>query len=120
MEYCQYDLAYMYYYSERPGTLAERRFEDDVPLDVKKRRLQEMIDLHRIHSLQSMQRDVGKICKVLVEGTSKKSEHHFFGRSDHNKVVVFAKDNHKKGDYVFINITSCTAGTLIGSVADKS
>jgi len=120
MEYCKYDLAYMYYYSERPGTLAERRFEDDVPLDVKKRRLQEMIDLHRIHSLQSMQRDIGKICKVLVEGTSKKSEHHFFGRSDHNKVVVFAKDNHKKGDYVFINITSCTAGTLIGSVADKS
>ncbi|MFZ1369872.1 MAG: tRNA (N6-isopentenyl adenosine(37)-C2)-methylthiotransferase MiaB [Ferruginibacter sp.] len=120
MEYCKYDLAYMYYYSERPGTLAERRFEDDVPLDVKKRRLQEMIDLHRIHSLQSMQRDVGKICKVLVEGTSKKSEHHFFGRSDHNKVVVFAKDNHKKGDYVFIHITSCTAGTLIGSVADKS
>ena len=120
MEYCKYDLAYMYYYSERPGTLAERRFEDDVPLDVKKRRLQEMIDLHRIHSLQSMQRDVGKICKVLVEGTSKKSEHHFFGRSDHNKVVVFAKDNHKKGDYVFIHITSCTAGTLIGSVAEKS
>ncbi|MBK8496147.1 MAG: tRNA (N6-isopentenyl adenosine(37)-C2)-methylthiotransferase MiaB [Chitinophagaceae bacterium] len=120
MEYCKYDLAYMYYYSERPGTLAERRFEDDVPLDVKKRRLQEMIDLHRIHSLQSMQRDIGKICKVLVEGTSKKSEHHFFGRSDHNKVVVFAKDNHKKGDYVFIHITSCTAGTLIGSVAEKS
>lgn len=120
MEYCKYDLAYMYYYSERPGTLAERRFEDDVPLEVKKRRLQEMIDLHRIHSLQSMQRDVGKICKVLVEGTSKKSEHHFFGRSDHNKVVVFAKDNHKKGDYVFIHITSCTAGTLIGSVAEKS
>ncbi|MBK6634571.1 MAG: tRNA (N6-isopentenyl adenosine(37)-C2)-methylthiotransferase MiaB [Chitinophagaceae bacterium] len=120
MEYCKYDLAYMYYYSERPGTRAERRFEDDVPLEVKKRRLQEMIDLHRMHSMQSMQRDVGKICKVLVEGTSKKSEHHFFGRSDHNKVVVFAKDNHKKGDYVFIHITSCTAGTLIGSVAEKS
>ncbi|HQY12713.1 MAG TPA: tRNA (N6-isopentenyl adenosine(37)-C2)-methylthiotransferase MiaB [Ferruginibacter sp.] len=120
MEYCRYDLAYMYFYSERPGTLAARRFKDDVPEEVKKRRLQEMIDLHRIHSLQSMQRDIGKICKVLVEGTSKKSEHHFFGRSDHNKVVVFAKDNHKKGDYVFIHITSCTAGTLIGSVAEKS
>src|SRR5205085_11004708 len=69
MEYCKYDLAYLYFYSERPGTLAERRFEDDVPLDVKKRRLQEMIDLHRIHSLQSMQKEVGKIRKVLVEGS---------------------------------------------------
>jgi len=116
MEYCKYDLAYMYYYSERPGTLAERRFEDDVPLEVKKRRLQEMIDLHRIHSLQSMQRDVGKTFKVLVEGTSKKSEDDLFGRSDHNKVVVFPKGNHKKSEYVLVYITSCTAGTLLGSV----
>jgi len=120
MEYCKYDLAYMYYYSERPGTLAERRFEDDVPLEVKKRRLQEMIDLHRIHSLQSMQRDVGKTFKVLVEGTSKKSEHDLFGRSDHNKVVVFSKGDHKIGDYVFIHITSCTAGTLLGSTVEKN
>ncbi len=120
MEYCKYDLAYMYYYSERPGTLAERRFEDDVPLEVKKRRLQEMIDLHRIHSLQSMQRDVGKTFKVLVEGISKKSEHDLFGRSDHNKVVVFAKGDHKIGDYVFIRITSCTAGTLLGSTVEKN
>jgi len=66
MEYCKYDLAYMYFYSERPGTLAARRFEDDVPEEIKKKRLQEMVDLHRIHSLQSMQRDIGKTCKVLV------------------------------------------------------
>ncbi len=116
MEYCRYDLAYMYFYSERPGTLAARRFADDVPEDVKKSRLQEMIALHRIHSLQSMQRDVGKTFKVLVEGTSKKSDNELFGRSDHNKVVVFPKGNLKKGDYVFTKITRCTAGTLIGEL----
>ena len=116
MEYCKYDLAYMYFYSERPGTLAARRFEDDVPLDVKKRRLQEMIDLHRIHSLQSMQRDVGKTFKVLVEGVSKKSENDLYGRTDQNKVVVFEKGNLKVGDYVTVKIDSCTAGTLIGRV----
>ena len=116
MEYCKYDLAYMYFYSERPGTLAERRFTDDVPEAVKKRRLQEMISLHRIHSLQSMQRDVGKTFKVLVEGPSKKSDNELFGRSDQNKVVVFPKGNVKKGDYVQIKIESCTAGTLIGEL----
>jgi tRNA-2-methylthio-N6-dimethylallyladenosine synthase len=73
MEYCKYDLAYMYFYSERPGTLAERRYTDDIPEDVKKRRLQEIIDLHRIHSLESMQRDVNKTFKVLIEGNSKKA-----------------------------------------------
>lgn len=114
MEYCKYDLAYMYFYSERPGTLAARRFTDDIPEDIKKRRLQEMIDLHRIHSLQSMQRDVGKTFKVLVEGTSKKNENELIGRTDQNKVVVFAKDDHKPGDYVTLFIESCTAGTLLG------
>ncbi len=115
MEYCKYDLAYMYFYSERPGTLAARRFKDDIPEDIKKRRLQEMVDLHRLHSLQSMQRDVGKTFKVLIEGTSKKSEEHLHGRSDQNKVVVFPTENYKKGDYVFVKIDSCTAGTLIGT-----
>jgi tRNA-2-methylthio-N6-dimethylallyladenosine synthase len=119
MEYCKYDLAYMYYYSERPGTLAARRFADDVPLDVKKRRLQEMINLHRIHSLQSMQRDVGKTFKVLVEGISKKNSEELYGRNDQNKVVVFPQSDYKKGDYVWVNIHRCTAGTLIGSPVDK-
>lgn len=114
MQYCKYDLAYMYFYSERPGTLAARRFKDDVPLDVKKRRLQEMVDLHRIHSLESMKRDVGKTFKVLVEGISKKNEDEFYGRNDQNKVVVFPKLNYKKGDYVIVDIHDCTAGTLIG------
>jgi len=119
MEYCKYDLAYMYFYSERPGTLAARRFKDDVPEDIKKKRLQEMVDLHRIHSLQSMQRDIGKICKVLVEGFSKKSADELQGRSDHNKVVVFPKGDFKKGDYVMVEIVSCTAGTLIGTAISE-
>ena len=116
-EYCEYDLAYMYFYSERPGTLAERRFKDDVPLDVKKRRLQEVVDLHRIHSLKSMQNDLGKTFKVLIEGNSRKSDEHWAGRSDHNKMVVFPKTGDlKKGDYVDVVIEECTAGTLIGRV----
>jgi len=116
MDYCKFDLAYMYFYSERPGTLAERRFEDDVPEEIKKRRLQEMIDMHRIHSLQSMQKDVGKTFTVLVEGSSKKNVDELYGRSDQNKVVVFPKGKIKKGDYVKVIINACTAGTLIGEV----
>lgn len=114
MEYCRYDLAYMYFYSERPGTLAARRFKDDISEEIKKRRLQEMVTLHRQHSLQSMQRDVGKTFRVLIEGTSKKSEEELHGRNDQNKVVVFPKGNFKKGEYVQVKIESCTAGTLLG------
>jgi tRNA-2-methylthio-N6-dimethylallyladenosine synthase len=117
-EYCEYDLAYMYFYSERPGTLAERRFKDDVPLEVKKRRLQEVVALHRIHSLKSMERDLGKTFKVLIEGDSKKSDQHWAGRTDHNKMVVFPKTgNLNKGDYVDVFIETCTAGTLMGKVS---
>lgn len=119
MEYCRYDLAYMYFYSERPGTLAARRFADDIPEPVKKRRLQEMIDLHRIQSLNSMQADVGKTFKVLVEGTSKKNEHELYGRNDQNKVIVFPKGNYKKGEYVMVKVDRCTAGTLIGTADNK-
>jgi tRNA-2-methylthio-N6-dimethylallyladenosine synthase len=116
-EYCQYDLAYMYFYSERPGTLAERRFKDDVPLEVKKRRLQEIVALHRIHSLKSMEKEIGTTAKVLIEGNSKKSDEHWAGRNDQNKMVIFPKTgNFKKGDYVNVFIESCTAGTLIGKV----
>ncbi len=118
MDYCRYDLAYMYFYSERPGTLAARRFKDDIPEPVKKRRLQEMIDLHRIHSLQSMQREVGKTFKVLAEGASKKNEHELYGRNDQNKVIVFPKQGYKKGDYVYVKVQRCTAGTLIGIPAE--
>ncbi len=113
-DYCKYDLAYLYYYSERPGTLAERRFKDDVQLDVKKRRLQELVDLYREHSLHGMQKEVGKTFKILIEGFSKKSEEQLQGRTDQNKVVIFAKENFKKGEYVFVKINNCTAGTLFG------
>ncbi len=115
-DYCKYDLAYLYYYSERPGTLAERRFKDDVPLDVKKKRLQELVNLYREHSLRTMRKEIGKTFKILVEGFSKKSEEQLQGRTDQNKVVIFAKENFKKGDYVFVKINDCTAGTLFGDV----
>lgn len=116
MAECRYDLAYMYFYSERPGTLAERRYTDDVPEDIKKRRLQEIIDIQRQNSLKSMQQDVGKTFRVLIESDSKKSEKHWQGRTDHNKVVVFPKNdpNWAKGTYVQVTVTDCTAGTLIG------
>jgi len=115
LEYCKFDLAYMYFYSERPGTLAARRFKDDVPEDVKKRRLQEIIDLHRGHSYESMQKDVGKTFKVLIEGTSKKNDNELYGRNDQNKVIVFPKQNYSKGEYVYVKVHSCTPGTLIGT-----
>ena len=115
MDYCQYDLAYLYFYSERPGTLAARRMEDDVPLEVKKRRLSDLVDKFREISLNSMKKDVGKTFRVLVEGISKKNDDEFFGRNDQNKVIVFPKENLKKGDYADILVTDCTSGTLIGS-----
>lgn len=115
MEYCGFDLAYMYFYSERPGTLAARRFTDDVPEEIKKRRLQEIIDLHRRNTLKSMQKDIGKIFKVLVEGTSKKNEAELYGRNDQNKVIVFPKGNFSKGEYVYVKVHACTSGTLIGT-----
>jgi tRNA-2-methylthio-N6-dimethylallyladenosine synthase len=122
MEYCEYDLAYMFFYSERPGTLAARRYKDDVPEVTKKNRLQEVVQLHRLQSLASMQKELGKSLKVLIEGNSKKSDEHWSGRSDNNKVVVFDKTNSglKKGEYADVLITSCTAGTLIGKLINKS
>jgi tRNA-2-methylthio-N6-dimethylallyladenosine synthase len=118
MNYCRYDLAYMFYYSERPGTLAARRYEDDVSEVVKKRRLQEIVSLHRVHALESMQKEVGKTYKVLIEGHSKKTEIDWAGRTDHNKLVVFPKRNHalEKGDYAHVKIVACTSATLIGEV----
>lgn len=115
MEYCKFDLAYMYFYSERPGTLAARKYPDDVPLETKKRRLKEMVELHRVHSLESMQKEVGKSFRVLIEGTSKKNDDQFYGRTDQNKVVVFPKGNLNPGEYVNVQVTDCTAGTLIGT-----
>ena len=114
MEIVKYDFAYMFKYSERPKTLAERKFEDNVPEEVKKRRLQEIIDLQMKHSLESNQKDLGKTFKVLVEGVSKKSPDQLFGRNSQNKVTVFPKEKYKKGEYVNVKVLNCTAATLIG------
>lgn len=118
MNYARFDLAYMYAYSERPGTLAARRYTDDVKEEVKKRRLAEIVALHRTHTLASMQKDVGKTFKVLIEGTSKRSEDDLYGRNDQNKVIVFPRGQHKKGEYVMVKVENCTAGTLLGKVVE--
>ena len=118
MDYCNYDLAYMYFYSERPGTLAARRFTDDVPESVKKRRLQEIVNLHRLKSLESMQKDLDKVFTVLIEGDSKKSTADWAGRNDQNKLIVFPKKDYplKKGDYVDVKVHHCTSATLLGEI----
>ena len=122
MQLAQFDYAYMYYYSERPGTLAEKRYEDDVPLEVKKRRLQEIVDVQWHLSNNSNKNEVGKVYEVLIEGNSKKSDQEWMGRTSQNKVVVFpktTKENKKnltKGDYVSILITDYTKGTLMGII----
>ncbi|MDP9229508.1 MAG: tRNA (N6-isopentenyl adenosine(37)-C2)-methylthiotransferase MiaB [Bacteroidota bacterium] len=117
MKYSRYDMSYMFFYSERPGTLAHRRYKDDVAEEVKKKRLQEIVQVQNLLSLQSNQKDVGKTFTVLIEGNSKKSDKDWMGRSSQNKVIVFAKENYdlKKGDYVHIKIYSCTQGTLLGT-----
>jgi tRNA-2-methylthio-N6-dimethylallyladenosine synthase len=114
MDIVKYDYAYMFYYSERPGTLAEKKFKDDIDLDVKKRRLDEIIKKQKALSLVSNKRDIGRVFKVLVEGFSKKSEDDLQGRNSENKVVVFPRKNYKKGDYVNVMVESCTGGTLVG------
>jgi tRNA-2-methylthio-N6-dimethylallyladenosine synthase len=114
MEWAEYDFAYMFKYSERPDTYAAQNYRDDVNEEVKTRRLNEIIQLQMKLSLESKEKDVGQEYEVLVEGTSKKSEEHLFGRSSQNKVVVFPKGTYKPGDYVTVRIRSCTSATLIG------
>lgn len=114
MEEVKYEFAYMFSYSERPKTLAERKYEDDVPAEVKSRRLTEIVDAQRRHSEIRTKEGVGKVHRVLVENVSKKSAEMMSGRNSQNTVVVFPKGNLKKGDYVNVLATSCTSGTLIG------
>jgi tRNA-2-methylthio-N6-dimethylallyladenosine synthase len=114
MESVQYEFAYMFSYSERPKTLAERKYEDDVPAEVKSRRLTEIVDMQRKHSEIRTKQGLGKTYRVLVENVSKKSAEMMSGRNSQNTVVVFPKGNLKKGDYVNVLVTSCTSGTLIG------
>ncbi len=116
MDYVQYDFSFMFYYSERPGTLAARKYADDVPETVKKRRLSEIIAKQREHALMHHQKSIGQVYQVLIEKYSKKSEAFFQGRTTQNKIVVFPKGAHKIGDYVDVHITNCNAATLFGTV----
>ncbi len=116
MEWAAYDFAYMFKYSERPGTFAAEKLSDDVPEQIKSRRLNEIIELQAELSLESKKRDVGHTFEVLVEGPSKKSENQLFGRTSQNKVVVFPKGTLKPGDYTRVTINDCTSATLMGQV----
>jgi len=116
MDEVQYEFSYMFYYSERPGTLAEKKFKDNIPLDVKKRRLEEIIKKQRGHSDLLNHRDIGKVFKVLIEGTSKKSAEHFQGRNSANKVLVFPRENTRISEYVNVLVEASTGGTLIGKI----
>jgi len=118
MRHSQYDLSYMFAYSERPGTLAQRRYADDVPEDVKKRRLQEVIELQTEMTRQIYSRDIGQVYEVLIEGESKRSQEHWSGRNSQNRVIVFPKGdyNYTKGEYVHVRVTDTTGATLIGHI----
>ncbi len=116
MNTCRFDLAYMYAYSERPGTLAARRYADDVPEAVKSKRLSEVIEHHRLVSHASNLADVGKIFTVLAEGPSKKNKEDFCGRTDSNKMVIFPRGNTQKGEFVQVQVNACTSGTLLGQL----
>ena len=119
MDYVKFDYGFMFKYSERPNTKAARKFEDDVPEEVKSRRLTEIIEKQREHSMEHNQSRVGKTFKVLVEGLSKRSDKHLFGRTTHNSVAVFPKKHHKPGDYVMVKITDCNSATLIGESLEE-
>jgi tRNA-2-methylthio-N6-dimethylallyladenosine synthase len=121
MQRSVYDMSYMFFYSERPGTLAAKRYKDDIDEEIKKRRLREIVELQGRLSYESNKRDVGKIFKVLIEGNSKKSDADWMGRNSQNKVIVFPKENYnyKKGDYVFVKVNDFTQATLIGEVVKE-
>ncbi|HEX6889284.1 MAG TPA: tRNA (N6-isopentenyl adenosine(37)-C2)-methylthiotransferase MiaB [Chryseolinea sp.] len=114
MDEVQFDFSYMFFYSERPGTLAEKKYKDDVPEETKKRRLGEIIARQGVHSLLRNKKDIGKVHKVLVEGSSKRSDAYLQGRNSANKVVVFPRENYRKGDYVNVIVENCTPATLMG------
>jgi tRNA-2-methylthio-N6-dimethylallyladenosine synthase len=120
MDDVRYDMAFMFKYSERPKTLAERKFEDDIPEEVKGARLQEVIARQMVHGKERTQEVVGKVHRVLIEGTSKKRDDQFFGRTTHNTVVVFPKGDLKPGQYVNVKTFDSTAVTLIGEVTDEN
>jgi tRNA-2-methylthio-N6-dimethylallyladenosine synthase len=118
MNKVRFDFAYMFAYSERPGTLAHKKYKDDVPEALKKTRLQEVIAMQQKHSAERTKQGVGKVHRVLIEGVSKKSAERLYGRNSQNTVVVFPRGNHKKGDYVNVLAKECTLATLIGEVVE--
>ena len=120
MEYVKYDFGFMFAYSERPGTLAARKLPDDVPDQVKKRRLREIIDLQQTHSLFRNKQHVGKVEEVLIEGPSKRSDAHWMGRNSQNTVVVFPKETYRVGEFVNVRIEDCTSATLLGTAVGLS
>jgi len=119
MDYVGYDFAFTFSYSERPGTMAARKLEDDIPEEVKKRRLKEILLKHQAHSMTRLQASIGKKVRILVEGFSKKSDNDLCGRNDQNAMIVFpAVNNVKPGQYVDVIIERCTSATLLGRIAD--
>lgn len=114
IDYVKYDYGFMFYYSERPGTLAERKMEDDIPLEIKKRRLQDVIDLQREISRKNLLRYQDQTIEILIEKESKKNKDEWSGRNDQNVVAVFPKGDYKVGDFVNVKVNECTTGTLIG------
>ena len=115
MDYVKYDFGFMFKYSQRPGTSAYKKFDDNVPEKIKQKRLEEIIDLQQKHSFMNLKNYVGKSCEVLIEKESKKSNKYWCGRNDQNIMVVFPKKNHKPGDFVNIKINDNTSTTLIGT-----
>ncbi|WP_064196874.1 MULTISPECIES: tRNA (N6-isopentenyl adenosine(37)-C2)-methylthiotransferase MiaB [Emticicia] len=118
MDYVKYDYGYMFAYSERPNTPAAKKLQDDVPNEIKNRRLAEIIAKQREHSLERNQMSIGKVYKVLIEGFSKRSNEHLSGRNDQNKMIIFPKENHQKGEYVNVMVTECSSATLIGHIVE--
>lgn len=120
MEYVKYDFGFMFMYSERPGTLAARKFEDDVPEEIKKRRLTEIVELQREHSAVNTEKWVGQTVEVLIEREARKDDQEWSGRTPQNTVVVFPKEHYKQGDFVNVKILECTSATLIGEAVGYS
>ncbi|MDA9783193.1 tRNA (N6-isopentenyl adenosine(37)-C2)-methylthiotransferase MiaB [Vicingaceae bacterium] len=114
MEYVKYHFSYMFKYSERPNTMAQRKYPDDIPEETKQKRLAEIIELQQKHSHEQLKKDLGKTYEVLVEGVSKKSDDELYGRNTHNSVIVFPRENYKVGEYVMVKVEKCTSATLKG------
>jgi tRNA-2-methylthio-N6-dimethylallyladenosine synthase len=120
IQYAKYSMSYMFFYSERPGTPAAKKFVDDIPEEIKKRRLQEIVDAQMNMSLEVNTRDIGKVFRVLIEGDSKRSDQEFKGRNSQNKMINFPKvGGVQPGEYVFVRVTSATSGSLRGEVVES-